>query len=447
MLYGASGVGKSYLAYDFAKNYFSEFIYLDFKRNKSEIETLLTIRTKDSLDQLFVNGSSFCDAINHTEDEMEKQDNPNLLLILDNMQILNDVKLTQQKRSWFLEQLLQFSDFIQSYPSTRLLCISSEIIHGIEFEDSFTLFPLDFEEYLASLGHDWYIESVKIHYKSNQALPDIVHNELLGFFQQYLQVGGMPLAINELLATKSVFNIAKQHDMLETSYLHKMRSRVDGEGMKTLQVYNTIAKHIIRNNKKFQYNRIRRGATTLMYHKSMEEIHSTFQGIPCFRIVGREEDIINKNSTYLTNILDEEKDYHNIKLYHYDVGLLYSTIHNERDVYDLEEESIKNEIMEASDETILRGLYENSVAITLAQNGYSLMYWDSGSMAKIEFVIVKEGKLIPIEVRADEKTRSKNHSIFKLQYSTALEQVKVSTRNFEYSNGVKYVPIYAVFCI
>ena len=67
-------------------------------------------------------------------------------------------------------------------------------------------------------------------------------------------------------------------------------------------------------------------------------------------------------------------------------------------------------------------------------------------MAKIDFILPKEDKIIPVELFTDTNTRSKSTSVLKkiidFPYS-----IKISEKNFDYSNNVKYVPYYAVFCI
>jgi hypothetical protein len=94
-----------------------------------------------------------------------------------------------------------------------------------------------------------------------------------------------------------------------------------------------------------------------------------------------------------------------------------------------------------------KGLIENYVAQTLYANGYHLNYWESSSQAKIDFILYKENQILPIEVKTGDITRSKNLSVFKTKCNHVKEAIKISTRNFEYSGEIKYVPIYAVFCI
>ncbi len=73
-------------------------------------------------------------------------------------------------------------------------------------------------------------------------------------------------------------------------------------------------------------------------------------------------------------------------------------------------------------------------------------YWESERGAEVDFVIQREGKIIPIEVKSADNTRAKSLAeyikSFKPDYA-----IKVSAKNFGFEDGKKTVPLYAVFCI
>lgn len=481
VMYGSNGVGKSYLAYEYAKNYFKQFIYLDARKNRYEIDTLLSISDEEELSKLYQSTETLTEeytqeVINLEEvwtgdtfgQEREPVQKKELFLVLDHMEL--GVSL--------IHKLEIFLPLIRNDERIRLLIISNEIIEfpfGPEEYMVFPLFPLDFEEYLLALGYEWYVNSIKMHYESNVKLPEIVHKELLTIFDQYMEVGGMPLAVNELLNTHATFNISSQHALLEQSYLHKVRQQQESEGLKILQVYEVIPNNLYKTNKKFQFNKIRKGATYGFYSNAISYINHTFKGFSCMKLTQEEIGSINRGQSYLEDLIThKDKDYRNIKLYHYDIGVLHTMLQQievnevmETDSTGVEESVLDAVGMDIQQETTIsvskkknkrdikcdeedrkrRSIFENYVAIQLVNNGYPLYFWESNSVAKMEFVIKKDNKLVPVEVRSNDKTRSKNFSVYKTQFSTAKEQIKISTKNFEYSNRVKYIPIYAIFCI
>ena len=92
------------------------------------------------------------------------------------------------------------------------------------------------------------------------------------------------------------------------------------------------------------------------------------------------------------------------------------------------------------------GMTENYVQIQLAINGYETYYWESERGAEIDFIIQREGKLIPIEVKSADNTRAKSLKIYMDTYKPAYA-IKLSAKNFGFEDNKKIVPLYAAFCI
>ena len=104
------------------------------------------------------------------------------------------------------------------------------------------------------------------------------------------------------------------------------------------------------------------------------------------------------------------------------------------------------ENMSIFDNTFMGGITENYVANMLACNDYELFYWESDSKAEVDFVIVREGKTIPIEVKSNENTRSYSLNSYMKKYSPEYA-IRVSAKNFGFENGIKSVPLYAAHLI
>ena len=92
------------------------------------------------------------------------------------------------------------------------------------------------------------------------------------------------------------------------------------------------------------------------------------------------------------------------------------------------------------------GMAENYVNTQLTINGYQTFYWESERRAEIDFVIQRDGELIPIEVKSADNTKAKSLKIYMDAYKPAYA-IKLSARNFSFENGKKTVPLYAAFCI
>lgn len=413
LLTGARSVGKTYLVYDFARSFYTEYAYINvetdpflyglmLKHNPSQIEDGLK-------DYFHLSGSS----------------GP-VLLILDEITVQPD-----------LTRILKL--LADCNTSFQIIVISSHRVVSIPNDKDFyqlCLFPLDFEEFLVATGNEWYIEVITVHFKNNSKIPEIVHQELLTLFDLYLEIGGMPLAVNEYLGTNSVYNVSEQHRILVSSFISDTYNRtMEGDFLKISQVFNTIGRQLMKENRKFQYKLIRKGATQAQYSDALWYIQNSGYGMCCYKIPEESEKLPVSPaiiSELLTEVQNNENGHISFKLYMFDTGILSSVLKTSHGL---------------NDEQNRKGLLENYVAQSLASRGYPLLFWESGSQAKVDFIISKDNKFLPIEVRTTDNTRSRNVSIFRKQFPDIAESIKISTRNFEFTNHVKYVPVYAVFCI
>ena len=97
-------------------------------------------------------------------------------------------------------------------------------------------------------------------------------------------------------------------------------------------------------------------------------------------------------------------------------------------------------------ETAKGAMTENYVAQELRANGIRTYYWENDNKAEIDFVIQLENVIIPIEARSWENTRSKSLDVFRKRYGIA-NAIRISARNFGFTNGIKSVPLYALWCV
>ena len=92
------------------------------------------------------------------------------------------------------------------------------------------------------------------------------------------------------------------------------------------------------------------------------------------------------------------------------------------------------------------GMAENYVNSQLIINNYTTYYWESGNSAEIDFIIQKNGKLIPIEVKSADNTKAKSLKVYMQSFKPSYA-IKISSKNFAFEGNIKNVPLYACFCI
>ncbi len=408
LLTGAKGVGKTYLAYDFAKSFFEHIYYINFEREPLQARLFQAETEATIVERLLVK-------FNITEDLPSET----RILILDEISFCQEALNILKNRR--LAGAFDYILAITSHPLPK------------EYQAQFLricVHPLEFDEFLRATGNEWYIETIMNHYDSSLKIPEIVHQELLALHKLYLQIGGMPAMVNEYLNLSNTVNVSEQHSFIIGSYHDYIyRDNSDSDALKMNQVFDSLAYQLMKENRKFQYKIIRKGTTHAMYRDAIKKLVDQNYVIRCNRMNTE----LLQSPLQLT-LLDDtnDEDNSNFKLYLPDTGLLYSRLIEEQG-----QEGVNHHN---------KALLENYIAQSLHAKNYPFVFWESDSMAKIDFIICKDNNIIPIEVFPDEKTRSKSISVLKQRYDIPYS-IKISSKNFEYSNHVKYVPYYAAFCI
>lgn len=74
-------------------------------------------------------------------------------------------------------------------------------------------------------------------------------------------------------------------------------------------------------------------------------------------------------------------------------------------------------------------------------------YWGVPGKAELDFVFQdKQGNIIPLERKSADNVRSKSMNTFILLYKPPYA-IRASTKNFGFENGIKSIPLYALFCL
>ena len=135
--------------------------------------------------------------------------------------------------------------------------------------------------------------------------------------------------------------------------------------------------------------------------------------------------------------LENYRDIDAFKIYVSDLGLLCAK-------KDLAANDILYMVEEIND--FKGGMAENYVNVQLSINSYYTYYWESERGAEVDFIIQRDGQLIPIEVKSADNTRAKSLKVY-MDTSKPAYAIKLATKNFGFEDNKKIVPLYATFCI
>jgi predicted AAA+ superfamily ATPase len=289
-----------------------------------------------------------------------------------------------------------------------------------------TLYPMDMEEFLLACGERELVTQIRKCFETDTPLPSALHEAALSHYRQYLVVGGMPECVEKYIATKDFILLRHTQALILESYLNDMsKYHRENEIKKTRLVYDNITVQLSKRNTRFQYKLIKSGARAAEFENAIEWL--ALSGI-----VTRIHRI-----EHPTKPLENYRDIDAFKIYVSDVGLLCA----KKDV-------IAEDVLYQSDDLLdfKGGMTENYVCGQLTANGYRCYYWMSIRGAEVDFVIQREGKVIPIDVKSAENTKAKSLTVYVGSYKPAYA-VKLSGKNFGFEDGKKTVPLYAAFCL
>lgn len=409
VIMGARQVGKTYLANVFGKNEYQSVVYCMLEGNKELQSCFETLDCNAIIDKI-----SRVKNVKIIKNEM--------LIILDEIQSCPKA----------LTSLKMFCEQENDYHIIALGSLLGIATHRDSFSypvgkvDQMEMFPLDFEEFLLANGQEELAEKIKKSFSDNLYLDETYHNIAKDYYKKYLFVGGMPEIVKSYIDDGNEELVTIKQNEIINQYLSDMNKyNNESEKGKTQLIYKNIARQLAKENKKFKYSLIKSSARARDYEESIEWLE--LAGIA--KRIHRLEQI-----KLPLNVYSSMSDF---KLYMSDVGLLTA-------MGDLKYEDInvKNELLN----DFMGGLSENYVFNQLKYNKLNLYYWICDNSAEVDFIARISNDIIPIEVKSGFRTKSKSLNkyieIFKPAYA-----IRISEKNLGFENGIKSVPLYAVFCI
>ncbi len=289
-----------------------------------------------------------------------------------------------------------------------------------------TLYPMDMEEFLLAMGESGLVKEIRKCFDADAPMPQALHDAAMQHYRQYLVVGGMPECVAKFAETKDYILVRHTQDTILASYLNDMSKYNNlNEIKKTRLAYDNITVQLSKKNTRFQYKLIKKGGRAAEFENAIEWL--CLSGI--VSQVYRAEQIRKPLENY--------RDIDTFKIYVSDLGLLCA-----------KKDLTANDILYMTEELedFKGGMTENYVNVQLTINGYRTYYWQSERRAEIDFVIQRDGRLLPIEVKSADNTKAKSLKVYMDAYKPDYA-IKLSTKNFGFADRKKIVPLYAAFCI
>lgn len=403
ILQGARQVGKTWLMREFGKNEFEQVAYLNFESSAR-------------LQGIFSADFDVRRILSIIEIEANLKIQPDkTLIIFDEIQEA-EKGLTALK--YFQEQAPEY--YLIAAGSLLGVSLQKNTSFPVGKVDFLRMYPLSFPEFLDALGQTLLKEHLETR---NWPVVGVFHDKLVDLLRLYYFVGGMPEAVSSYAAQGDLNAVRSIQDKILLGYENDFAKHAPNEVVpKIRQVWHALISQLAKENRKFIYGQIRKGARA-------KDFEAAIQWLADAGLVLKAH-CIEKPALPLNAYLNLDA----FKLFMLDVGLLNAVARVDPSIL-LEKNSILVEFKGA--------LTEQFVAQQLCIR-HELYYWTaSGGNAEIDFVIQRQNDIIPIEVKAEENLKSKSLNVFVEKFKPQAAY-RSSMSAYREQDWMTNVPLYGV---
>lgn len=403
ILQGARQVGKTWLMKEFGKNEFEQVVYLNFE-------------SSERLKSLFRADFDIKRIIGIIEIEANlKIQKDNTLIILDEIQEA-EKGLTALK--YFYEQAPEY--YIVAAGSLLGVSLQKQTSFPVGKVDFLRMYPMSFIEFLENIGQTLLKEYLE---EENWVVIQPFHEKLVTLLRLYYFVGGMPEAVADYLQFENLNSVRAIQEKILMGYENDFAKYAPNEIVPRIRlVWTHLISQLTKENRKFVYGQIKKGSRAKDFETAISWLSNA--GL-----------VLKVNCVEKPTIpLSAYANIDAFKLFCLDIGLLNAIAGIDPKIL-LERNLILTEFKGA--------LTEQFVAQQLKIK-YEIYYWaTANSSAEVDFLIQKNGEIIPIEVKAEENLRSKSLKIFVEKYGSA-RVIRTSMSYFRTQDWMTNVPLYGI---
>lgn len=404
ILQGARQVGKTYILKEFGAREYSEVVYINCDDNNDmqnmfvDYDVDRIIRSMSAISGVSIKPST-------------------TLLILDEIQ---EVERGLASLKYFCEKAPEYHVAVAG----SLLGIT--LHEGTSFPvgkvDMLYMYPMDFEEFLLAMGKEQLVELLR---NNSWATLTPLRGMLTELLRQYYFVGGMPEAVKTYVERGDIWEVRSIHSKIIDAYRNDMSKHVPKQQVQRINmVWNSIPSQLARDNKKFIYGALRKGARA-------NDFEIAIQWLVDSGLVHK----VHRISKPVVPLKFYE-DMASFKLFLLDCGLLGALSETPP-----EQILIGDNVFEE-----YKGAFtENYVLQQLKSLPRTFVYYYSNdnSTLEIDFVVQHDTHIIPIEVKAEENLRAKSLRQFVID-NPGLHGVRFSMSDYREQDWLTNVPLWAV---
>ena len=404
ILQGARQVGKTYILKEFGAREYSEVVYINCDDNNDmqnmfvDYDVDRIIRSLSAISGVSIKPST-------------------TLLIIDEIQ---EVERGLASLKYFCEKAPEYHVAVAG----SLLGIT--LHEGTSFPvgkvDMLYMYPMDFEEFLLAMGKEQLVELLR---SNSWAALTPLRGMLTELLRQYYFVGGMPEAVKAYVERGDIWEVRSIHSKIIDAYRNDMSKHAPKQQVQRINmVWNSIPSQLARDNKKFIYGALRKGARA-------NDFEIAIQWLVDSGLVHK----VHRISKPVVPLKFYE-DMSSFKLFLLDCGLLGALSETPP-----EQILIGDNVFEE-----YKGAFtENYVLQQLKSLPRTFVYYYSNdnSTLEIDFVVQHDTHIIPIEVKAEENLRAKSLRQF-VTDNSGLHGVRFSMSDYREQDWLTNVPLWAV---
>lgn len=409
LIRGARQTGKTYTVNEFGTREFDDVIHINFERNPEYKDIFNTCIPVEIIEKISLFTS-------------KKTVPGKTLLFLDEIQECPNA-------------IVSLRYFFEEMPAMHVIGAGSLLEFALTSEklripvgrvQYLYLYPLSFGEFLDAMG-ETELRNYILDAANLESLPESLHLKLNDFVRKYFITGGMPAVVKEYSTTRDILKCHRIQRSINETYTDdfaKYSKVTKHEHLR--KVFNSVPAMV---GQKFVYSHIDRSVKSRELKEALELLEMA--GI-VFRIR-------QTSGAGLPFSAGAHESF--FKVLFLDVGLLHA---------------VSGIYAETAKEHDLTSIYKGAVAEQFAgqeliacQSPYSkaqLFYWGratKNSTAEIDYLIEKDGRVVPVEIKSGPTGRMKSLHIFIEKYNSKTA-VRISQAHYKNESPIISLPFYAI---
>jgi predicted AAA+ superfamily ATPase len=401
ILLGARQVGKTYILKDFGAKEYKHVAYVNFDNNKL-------------LSNLFTDYST------------ER--------ILKTIEGVTGVKITAGETLIIFDEIQEVKGglgclkyFCENAPEHHIAVAGSLLGIAMHGGESFPvgkvnflrMFPMTYTEFVRAKGNEELLEPLE---NRNWEVINLLHDKYVELLREYYCIGGMPEVVSTFIQTSSLIDARNVQLEILKAYDNDISKHASKqETVRINQVWQSIPSQLSKENRKFLYGALKKGGRAKEFELAIQWLQDAGLVYKVNRV------------NQLKQPLKFYEDFSAFKLYCLDCGLAGAM--SDANMGDIMLGQIHNEWSGAMTE-----LYVATQLYTKTENVF--YYSRDDSRLEIDFVVQKDRKICPLEVKSEENLQSKSLKTI-VGGNEDMTGIRYSMSKYREQDRLINIPLYA----